>query len=146
MITGGIDMNNSDKKTIIRRYIEEIENTGDVAHIGDFISEDYTEIYEGERHKIGIKGAIDHIRGIRRVFPDMKLTIEHQVAEGDWIVTVYSVQGTFADEWFGMKPTGKPITFTGVNVDRIIDGKIVEHGGAANLLDPLLKAGVIAKT
>jgi predicted ester cyclase len=43
-------------------------------------------------------------------------------------------------------PTGKPITFTGVNVDRIIDGKIVEHGGAANLLDPLLKAGVIAKT
>ena len=42
-------------------------------------------------------------------------------------------------------PTGKPITFTGVNVDRIRDGKIIEHGGAANLMDPLLKAGVITK-
>jgi len=44
-----------------------------------------------------------------------------------------------------MKPTGKTITFTGVNVDRLKDGKIVEHGGAANLMDPLLKAGVIIK-
>ena len=39
----------------------------------------------------------------------------------------------------------KPITFTGVNVDRILDGKIIEHGGAANLMDPLLNAGVIEK-
>ena len=44
-----------------------------------------------------------------------------------------------------MKPSGKPITFTGVNMDRIKDGKIIEHGGASNLLDPLLKAGVIVK-
>lgn len=32
------------------------------------------------------------------------------------------------DEWFGMKPTGKPITFTGVYVDRVLEGKIIEHG------------------
>ena len=44
-----------------------------------------------------------------------------------------------------MQPTGKPIKFTGVNVDRIKNGKIVEHGGAANLLEPLLKSGVIEK-
>ena len=44
-----------------------------------------------------------------------------------------------------MQPTGKPITYTGVNVDRVRDGKIIEHGGAANLLNPLLDAGVIMK-
>ncbi len=49
------------------------------------------------------------------------------------------------EEWFGMKPTGETITFRGVNVDRIKDGKIIEHGGAANLLEPLMKAGVIIK-
>jgi len=59
--------------------------------------------------------------------------------------TPYSVTGTFKDGWFGMKPTGKPITYTGVNVDRIRDGEIVEHGGAANLLEPLLKEGVVIK-
>lgn len=138
-------MEKPDNKTIIRNYIERIENTGDVSTISEFISQDYTEVYEGERYPIGIQGAIDHVLGVRRVFPDLILTIENQIAEGEWVVTIYSVTGTFKDEWFEMKPTGKPITFTGVNVDRIRDGKIIEHGGAANLFDPLLKAGVIQK-
>jgi predicted ester cyclase len=111
-------MEKFDNKTIIRRFLEEIENTGDISNISEFISEDYVEVYEGERYKIGIKGAIDHVLGVRRVYPDLKLTIENQISEGDWVATTYSVTGTFTDEWLGMKPTGKPITFTGVNVDR----------------------------
>jgi predicted ester cyclase len=138
-------MEKADNKQIICRYINEIENTGDVTKIRDFISEDYVEVYEGECYKIGINGAVDHVLGVRRVFPDLKLTVENQISEGDWVVTVYSVTGTFRDEWFGMKPTGKPITFTGVNVDLLKNGKIIEHGGAANLLDPLVKAGVVIK-
>lgn len=138
-------MNRFDPKTIIRRYIEEIENTGDISNIQEFISEDYVEVYEGERYKIGVQGASDHVPGVRRVYPDMKLTIENQICEGEWVVTIYSVTGTFMAEWFGMKPTGKAITFTGVNVDLIKDGKIIEHGGAANLLEPLMKSGVIIK-
>jgi predicted ester cyclase len=138
-------MGKIDNKTIIRQYVDRIENTGDVSNIGEFISQNYTEVYEGERYPIGIQGAIDHVLGVRRVFPDLKLTIENQISEGEWVVTTYSVTGTFKDEWFGMKPTGQPITFTGVNVDRIADGKIIEHGGAANILEPLLKAGVIYK-
>ena len=138
-------MRTPDNKNIIRQYIERIENTGDVSDIREFISEDYSEVYEGERYPIGIQGAIDHALGVRRVFPDLNLTIENQISEGEWVVTTYSVTGTFKDEWFGMRPTGKPITFTGVNVDRIKDGKIIEHGGAVNMFDPLLKAGVIDK-
>ena len=134
-----------DNKKIILRFIEEIENTGDVSNIHEFISEDYAEVHEGERYQIGVKGAIDHVLGVRKVYPDLKMTIENQIAEGDWVVTTYSLTGTFKEEWFGMKPTGKPITYTGVNVDRIRDGKISEHGGAANLLNPLMKAGVIFK-
>lgn len=138
-------MEEFDNKTIIRRFVEEIENTGDVSNIREFISEDYMEVHDGQRYPIGIDGAIDHVLGVRKVYPDLKMTIENQISAGEWIATTYSVSGTFKEEWLGMKPSGKPITFTGVNVDRIVDGKIVEHGGAANLLDPLLKAGVIIK-
>jgi predicted ester cyclase len=134
-----------DNKTIIRRFIQEIENTGDVSNIREFISEDYVELHEGERYHLGIQGAIDHVLGVRRVFPDLILTIHDQISESEWIATAYSVTGTFIDEWFGIKPTGMPITFTGVNMDRVRDGKIIELGGAANLLDPLMKAGVIIK-
>ena len=138
-------MEKFDNKTIIRRFIDEVENTGDVSKIHEFISEDYVEIHEGKRYEIGIQGAKDHVLGVRKVYPDLKLTIEHQISEGEWVVTTYSVTGTFKERWFGIKPTGKPITYTGVNVDRVRDGKIIEHGGAANLLFPLLAAGVIER-
>ncbi|PLW95722.1 MAG: hypothetical protein C0591_10560 [Marinilabiliales bacterium] len=140
-------MEKLDNKAIIRRFVEEIENTGDVSNIHEFISEDYTEIYEGERYPIGIQGAIDHVLGVRKVFPDLKLTIENQISEGDWVATIYSVTGTFKENWdyLGIKSTGKQITFTGVNVDRVADGKIIEHGGAANLLGPLLDAAAIIR-
>jgi len=73
------------------------------------------------------------------------MTIEDQISEGEWVATTYSVTGTFTEEWFGMKPTGESMTFTGVNMDRLRGGKIIVHGGASNLLDPLLQAGVVVK-
>lgn len=45
--------------------------------------------------------------------------------------------------WLGMTPTGKPVEITAVNIDRVVDGRIVEHGGAANLLEPLLAIGAV---
>lgn len=135
-----------DNKTIVRKYIEDILNAGDVTNIRQYVSEEYAEVHDGVRYKIGIEGAQEHIMGLRRVYPDLKLNIEHQISEGEWVATIYSVTGTFMEEWLGMHPTGKKITYTGVNVDRIVDGIIVEHGGAANLLGPLLEAGAVKKT
>jgi predicted ester cyclase len=136
-----------DNKSIVRKYIEEVENTGDVSNIEKYIAEDYEEVHDGVRYKIGIQGAKEHVLGVRQVFPDLKLTIENQISEGSWVATIYSVTGTFQEDWeyIGLKSTGKQITFTGVNVDRVLDGKIIEHGGAANLLGPLLDAKVIIR-
>jgi predicted ester cyclase len=46
-------------------------------------------------------------------------------------------------EWLGIAPTGRPVVITGVNVDRIVNGRIVEHGGAANMLDALLEIDAV---
>ena len=132
-----------DNKLIVCSYIEKVLNTGNVAYIENYIATDYEEIHEGIRHKMGISGAREHILGVRKAYPDLNLSIENQISEGEWVATSYSVTGTFKNEWLGMKPTGKKITYTGVNINRILNGKIVEHGGAANLLGPLLDAGVI---
>ena len=134
-----------DNKTIVRRYYEELLNTGDISNIENYITDDYEEVHDGVRYKLGINGAREHIIGVRQVYPDIKLTIENQISEGEWVASIYSVTGTFKNEWLGITPTGEKITYTGVNVDRLKDGKIIEHGGAANLLGPLLEAGVIVK-
>ncbi|MHC1766322.1 MAG: ester cyclase [Verrucomicrobiia bacterium] len=80
---------------------------------------------------------------MRQTYPDLHLTIDRQVAEGDWVVTLVTARGTHSGTWLGMKPTGKAVEITAVNVDRVVDGLIVEHGGAANLLEPLLEIGAV---
>lgn len=132
-----------DNKTIVRRFYEEIINTGDVSRIAEVISDDYTEVMDGKRYPVGVKGAASHVLGVRTTYPDLFLTIDRQISEGEWVVTCITARGTHKGEWIGIAPTHREVVFTGVNVDRVVDGKIVEHGGAANMLGPLLEIGAI---
>jgi len=71
-------MNN---KSVIKRYIEEVVNTGNTAQIEKYISEEYTEIQDGKVYKLGINGAREHVAGVRKTYPDLKLTIVKQIAK-----------------------------------------------------------------
>lgn len=136
-------MSVNENKLLVSRYINEIINTGNVDMIGNFISPEYEEVFDGRRYPLGIDGAIQHVLGVRKTYPDLRLSIDNQIAEGDWVATCITAQGTHTGEWSGIKPTGKVIKYTGVNIDKIKDGRIIEHGGAANMLGPLLEAGAI---
>lgn len=132
-----------DNKDLVRRYIEDVVNTGDVSRIDDYLHTHYAEVYDGRRHELGLSGAAEHIRGVRTTYPDLHLTVDAQVAEGDSVATCITARGTHNGAWLGIPPTGQRLLFTGVNVDKIVDGKIVEHSGAANLLTTLLAAGAV---
>jgi predicted ester cyclase len=136
-------MSTANNTILVRRYLEEVVNTGNVSEIEKYLSPDYTEVFEGKRFPLGINGAKEHIRGVRRTYPDLTVTVDQQIAEGEYVASCITARGTHSGVWLGIKPTGKVITYTGVNVDRIVDGRIVEHGGAANMLSPLLEAGAI---
>lgn len=132
-------------KNLIRNYINTVINTGNVESIEQYIHEDYTEIHEGKPYQMGIQGAVEHIQGVYATYPDLYLRVDHQIAEADWVATSYTMRGTHTGEWMNIAPTGKKITVTGVNLDRIQNGKIIEHGGAANLLLTFLKIGAVRK-
>lgn len=136
-------MSVEDNKSLVRRFYEEIVNTGNVDFLERFISPDYTEIIDGKQEIKRIEGARAHIIGVRQTYTDLHLTIEQQIAEGEWVATCITARGTHTGSWLGIKPTGKPVVFTAVNFDRVVNGRIVEHGGAANMLGPLLEIGAI---
>ena len=131
-----------ENKLVVRRFYEAF-NTSDVSKLAEFISPDYTEVHNNTKHTIGLAGAREHILGVRKTYPDLHLTIEQQIAEGEWVVTRVTARGTHEGVWLGMKPTGKRVEITAVNIDRVVDGRIVEHGGAANLLEAFLEIGSI---
>jgi predicted ester cyclase len=132
-----------ENKALVRRYYEEVVNTGAVDRLAEFIAPEYAEMHDNVRYPIGLAGAAEHVTGVRRTYPDLHLTVEQQIAEGEWVVTRVTMRGTHQGEWLGIRPTGKPVEMTAVNIDRVVNGRIVEHGGAANLLGPLLQIGAI---
>ena len=130
-------------KELVRRFYEEVVSTGDTSGIADFVGPDCIEV-DGERSiESGITGMTEHIQGVRSVYSDLRIAVDRQIAEGDWVVSQITASGTHTGEWIGIKPTGKVLRFTGVNVDRVVGGRIVEHAGAANMLEPLLTVGAL---
>jgi predicted ester cyclase len=136
-------MSTEENKLLVRRYTEEVVNTGDVSHLPEFIAPEYVETYRNVRYPVGLEGARKHVLGVRETYPDLHVRIDQQIAEGEWVVSVITARGTHSGTWLGMQPSGKIIEITGVNIDRVVGGRIVEHGGAANLLEPFLEIGTL---
>ncbi len=130
-------------KRIARRFIEEVVNTGDLSRLEEFVSPDFRESADPSGRIAGLDGMREHVLGVRRVYQDLHLTVEQQIAEGEWVATRITARGVHRGEWLGIRPTGKPVEFSGVNLDRIVAGRIVEHGGAANMFEGLLAVGAI---
>jgi len=79
-------------------------------------------------------------------FPDWHETIEDMVAEGDKVWVRFMGTGTHRGEWRGLAPTGKKITFKGVQIWRIVDGKVVEKASILDILDACNQLGIIKFT
>lgn len=92
---------------------------------------------------VGIEGMKQHIIDVRKTYPDLKMTIIRQFVDGDTVISEFIMEGTHLGEWLGMKPTRKKLRMTGVDIDKFVDGKIVEHGGAVNTFETLFEEGII---
>jgi len=130
-------------KLVVRRFLEEVVNTGDVARLAEFISPDCNESNDPTGRSTGLKSMRAHVLGVRATYPDLRVSVVQQIAEGEWVATRVVGQGTHGGEWMGIAPTHKRVTISGVNLDRVVDGKIAEHGGAANMFEALLEVGAI---
>ncbi len=132
-----------DNKEKIKYFYEHITSDNRIDEVSDYVS-DTCSIRLGEQViPIGVDGMKQHMIDVRKTYPDLKMTIMRQYCDGDYVISEFIMEGTHKGEWLGMKPTGKKITINGVDIDRVKDGKIVEHGGAANTFDALFEAGII---
>ena len=80
---------------------------------------------------------------IRNGFPDIHMTAEDFVAEGDKVASRFEAQGTHNVEFSGVPATGKAVTVSGINIMRIADGKIVEHWVQYDVMGMMQQIGAI---
>ena len=120
-------MSIEDHKALIRRFYEEVWNKGNLDAADTIFADDYV------RHDLrpgnplpGPAGQKKIAADFRAAFPDLHMTIDVIVAEGDMIVARWTTEGTNTGQWGSIPPTGKRAKFSGVNIFRIANGKVVE--------------------
>ena len=86
----------------------------------------------------------DHLTAVRGTCPDCSMGILRQYADGEMVISEFILEGTLAGERLGIQPAHKRLSFTGVDIDKVVDGKIVEHGGTATALWALLGRSIKA--
>lgn len=137
-------MSTEDNKDIVRRFQEGMANaihTGDPALILDTVAP--TCIFGMSGMPSTVEGLLQMLPAFHTAFPDLKMTLEDLIAEGDKVAYRITVTGTNTGEFMGIPATGKRATITETHIDQIIDGKIVRHDGDWDQLGMLQQLGVI---
>ena len=98
-------------KALVRRLIDETVNKGNFSVADESVSTDYVYREPTVGEKRGRTGYRELITLYRTAFPDLRLTVDEQIAEGNTVVTRWTAQGTHRGELFGTAPTGKQAAF-----------------------------------
>jgi steroid delta-isomerase-like uncharacterized protein len=116
-----------ENKAIARRADEELFDRGNLEVADELFAPDfvYHDPASGQDWH-GLESVKKYASMLRAAFPDLRYTVEDQVAEGEKVVTRYVASGTHRGEIMGIAPTGNRVQITGISITRIEDGKIVE--------------------
>jgi steroid delta-isomerase-like uncharacterized protein len=134
-------MNNH--KEIVRRFIEEVLNIGNIEASGKFFHDDMVEQVPLPGQGPGIEGLKTVLRGFSSAFPDMRWTVEEQIAEGDKVMTRFEWTGTHRGVFLGVPATGRPVKVWGIVIDRLQNGKIKDTRIIMDTLGLMMQLGVI---
>lgn len=114
-------------KATSRRMFEEVFNAGEFDVLDELVTPAAIEHDSALPEPVtGPAQLKETIAGYRTAFPDLRIAVEEQVAEGDLVTTRWTARGTHQGDLMGVAPTGKQATVTGVTIDRYEDGRIAE--------------------
>lgn len=131
-----------ENKAIVRRHIEELVNKRNLDALDD-VATDVVWHDAPPGLAPGREGMKQWLTIFGPAFPDWHSTIEIMIAEGDMVATRTTGRGTHTGEFIGIPPTGKQVTMTGMDIHRIVDGKIVEEWSNFDALGLLQQLGVV---
>jgi predicted ester cyclase len=92
----------------------------------------------------GAEGVKAFVGVVRDAFPDLTITINHAIAEGDLVALHIPSSATMKGEFAGMPPSGKQATWDAVHVSRFVNGKVAEHWVVQDQLGMLQQLGFVA--
>jgi len=135
-------MSAEENKAVIRQFFESF-NQGDPAALDSLLTDCFIAHNPFPGQEPTREGMLQLRAAIVAAFPDQHTTIEDMIAEGDKVVARHTHSGTLQGEFLGIPPTGKHASFTGIEIFRVADGRIVEWWRTEDELGFMQQVGLI---
>ena len=129
-------------KAVIRKYAE-LTNTRDLDGAFAHFSPGFVDHAVRPGMPPGIEGTRLFFNMLFTAFPDLHATIQDIIAEGDKVVDRMTCEGTHQGMFMGASPTGKRVKWSFIDINRIVDGKVVEHWAEVDTIGLMQQLGLV---
>lgn len=130
-------------REVIRRFINEAINQGDLSLLDELVHHDYVFRSPGQELH-GVEALKAFFAGFRDAFPDLHLNIDELLIEGNKAVSSFTLTGTHKADYMDIPATGKPVKINGMVLSRFRAGKIREEWEVLDQLGLLQQLGVVS--
>jgi steroid delta-isomerase-like uncharacterized protein len=135
-------MSVDENKALARRFLQ-VWAPGNLSLLDELAAPEIMVIYpvlgEPVRGAVAFKQLLAHFHA---ACPDVEISVQEQIAEGDIVVTRWRVKGTHRGELLGISPTGRSLAWTGITIHRLVGGRVVEERGEEDALGLMRQIGV----
>lgn len=123
-----------ENKAVVIRFNKDVIERGDERAFQELMAPDFVNRTAAYGISSGADGMLHMLnRVLRPAFPDLRVEIHDQIAEGDKVTTRKTLHGTHRGELFGIAPTGKEVAIDVIDIVRVRDGRYAEHWGINSL-------------
>ena len=129
-------------RIVVRRSFDEVYNQGNLDAVDELVSSDFVA-HAGSADIHGPAAMRQFVAALRAGFPDLHITVDDQIEEGDKVVSRWTARGTQTGTFQGIPPTGRQGTMSGIDIDRVVDGKVIECWTSADYLGLMQQLGAV---
>ncbi len=132
-----------ENKALVRSFIERVWGGGDYALEQESLAPDFVDHNPGPGSTPDRSGHHEALVMFRNAIPDMKITVDMLLADGDKVVDHWVATGTQTGELFGIPPSNRSFTITGIDITRVENGKIKEIWHQEDVMGMMQQIGAI---
>jgi steroid delta-isomerase-like uncharacterized protein len=139
-------MSTEQNKVLIQKWVDEVLNTRDISDQSpayQLVAADFVGHFPGQPPIEGLEAFRQFGSLYFSAFPDLQITAEDLITEGEKVTMRYGWRGTHKGELMGIAATGKQVTTSGISILRVANGKIAEQWDSFDTLGMLQQLGVL---